>query len=82
MLMIPGPRAEPGWLGGRGAGVAGLSSAPAFALPPLAPALVGAGGPEYYSGAAIGVFSQSEVMAAACTLQTAAVKTASQPAAR
>lgn len=32
--------------------------------------------------AAIGVFSQSEAMAAACTLLTAAVKTLSRPAAR
>ena len=31
---------------------------------------------------AIGVFSQSEAMAAACTLLTAAVKTLSRPAAR
>lgn len=74
MLMIPGP---PGLSrAGSGPGAAGVFS------PSSAPALAGAGGPEYYSGAAIGVFSQSEVMAAACTLPTAAVKTASQPAAR
>lgn len=58
------------------------SSAPVFALPPVAPTLAGAGGPEEDSGAAIGVFSQWEVMAAACTWPTVAVLTASQPAAR
>lgn len=82
MLTIPRPhRAALGWLRGPGLFFPSLSWAPEFALPPLAPALAGAGGPEEYPGAALGVFSQWEVMAAACTLPTAAVKTASQSAA-
>lgn len=55
-----------------------------FALPPPLPLLVGGwrGGWGIIQRTAIGVFSQSQAMAAACTLLTAAVKILSQPAAR
>lgn len=56
-----------------------------FALPPSLPLLVGGwrgGGWGIIQRTAIGVFSQSQAMAAACTLLTAAVKILSQPAAR
>lgn len=90
MLTIPGPRrAVLGWLG-ECLEWLGYSPCPhpgllsLLCLPwlPLLGWGGGAGGPEEYPGAALGVFSQWEVMAAACTLPTAAVKTASQPAAR
>jgi hypothetical protein len=42
----------------------------------------GGGGWGIIQRSAIGVFSQSQAMAAACTLLTAAVKILSQPAAR
>lgn len=55
-----------------------------FALPPPLPLLVGGwrGGWGIIQCTAIGFFSQSQAMAAACTLLTAAVKILSQPAAR
>lgn len=74
-----------------GPGVAGevcllRSSVCFFSLGALVPPAPGQGGGgagwDVTQHAALGVFSQSEAMAAACTLLTAAVKTPSRPAAR
>lgn len=87
MLMILWPRAEPGrlwaWRAGRPPFLCSSVPFPSLGSPssPL-PVVEGAGGLHIIQHTAIGVFSQSEAMAAACTLLTAAVKILSQPAAR
>lgn len=91
MLWIPdaaGLRAGLGCLGASSGGGGLPSLLFCLLFLPLAPwsPVPGWGGGEtgwdVIRHAAIGVFSQSEAMAAACTLLTAAVKTLSRPAAR
>lgn len=86
ILDVAGLRAGLAAWGPRVAGVVSLLCSCFSPLGALVPPIPGWGGGEtgwdVIRHAAIGVFSQSEAMAAACTLLTAAVKTLSRLAAR